>query len=137
MKGTRMKILVIDDDPSIRILYKEELEEEGYTVLTAESGKEAMHVFEREQPHLVTLDILMPGINGVELLNTLKEKYPDLPVVMNTAYPDRDTFAVWEPDAYIAKSSDMVELKKIIRELLPHNKTPRGPRNEKERKDED
>ncbi len=68
-----MKILIVDDDPHIRDLYKEELEDEGYEVFLANSGKEALEIFSKESPDLVTLDILMPGMNGIEVLRKMKE----------------------------------------------------------------
>ncbi|RMG74018.1 MAG: response regulator, partial [Nitrospirae bacterium] len=69
-----MKILVVDDDPAIRMLYKEELEEEGYTVVVASSGEEALRLFDEVEPDLVTLDILMPDMDGIQVLRKMKEK---------------------------------------------------------------
>ncbi|NOY64822.1 MAG: response regulator [Nitrospirae bacterium] len=113
-----MKILVVDDDPAIRMLYKEELEEEGYDVVVASSGKEALELFEKEMPDLVTLDILMPDMDGIQVLRKMKEMRPRLPIIMSTAYDYRDDFAVWASEAYVVKSSDTTELKETIRRLL-------------------
>lgn len=113
-----MKILIVDDDPSIRLLYKEELEDEGYNVLIASSGEEALRLFEDEDPDLVTLDILMPDMDGIQVLRKLKEKKPRLPVIMSTAYDYRDDFAVWASEDYVVKSSDTTELKEAIKRLL-------------------
>ena len=113
-----MKILVVDDDPSIRMLYKEELEDEGYDVVTASSGEEALRLFEEENPDLVTLDILMPDMDGIQVLRKMKEKRPRLPIIMSTAYDYRDDFAVWASEAYVVKSSDTTELKETIKKLL-------------------
>ena len=113
-----MKILVVDDDPSIRMLYKEDLEDEGYEVVVASSGEEALRLFEEENPDLVTLDILMPDMDGIQLLRKMKEKRPRVPIVMSTAYDYRDDFAVWASEAYVVKSSDTSELKETIRRLL-------------------
>lgn len=113
-----MKILVVDDDTHILKLYKVELEEEGYDVITASTGKEAMETFEREMPDLVTLDILMPDIDGISLLRRMKELRPRLPIIMSTAYDYRDDFAVWASEAYIVKSADLGELKSMIKKLL-------------------
>ena len=68
------KILVVDDDLHIQKLYKEELEEEGYEVIVAGSGVKAMELFVQENPDLVTLDILMPDVDGIKLLRQMKEK---------------------------------------------------------------
>ncbi|GMT46671.1 MAG: response regulator [Nitrospirae bacterium] len=113
-----MKILIVDDDPSIRMLYKEELEDEGYDVVTASSGEEALRLFEEENPDLVTLDILMPDMDGIQVLRKMKEKKPRLPIIMSTAYDYRDDFAVWASEAYVVKSSDTTELKETIKKLL-------------------
>ncbi|HBG92967.1 two-component system response regulator [candidate division WWE3 bacterium RIFOXYB2_FULL_41_6] len=112
------KILVVDDDLHIQKLYKEELEEEGYEVVVAGNGAEAMELFVQENPDIVTLDILMPDVDGIKLLRQMKEKKPRLPVIMSTAYDYRDDFAVWASEAYVVKSSDLDELKKTIRALL-------------------
>jgi len=113
-----MKILIVDDDPNILRLYKEELEEEGYTIVTASNGQEAIERFDQEDPDLVTLDILLPDIDGIKLLRQMKEKKPRLPIIMSTAYDYRDDFAVWASEAYIVKSSDMTELKATIKKLI-------------------
>ncbi|MEJ2313678.1 MAG: response regulator [Nitrospirota bacterium] len=113
-----MKVLVVDDDAHILRLYKEELEEEGYDVVTAGTGEEALEVFEKENPDLVTLDILMPDIDGISLLRRMKEMKPRLPIIMSTAYDYRDDFAVWASEAYLVKSADLDELKSKIKELL-------------------
>ncbi|MEJ2696330.1 MAG: response regulator [Candidatus Sulfobium sp.] len=113
-----MKILIVDDDQNILRLYKEELEEDGYTVVTASNGQEAMEQFEKEDPDLVTLDILLPDVDGIKLLRQMKEKRPRMPVIMSTAYDYRDDFAVWASEAYIVKSADLTELKATIKKLI-------------------
>jgi len=113
-----MKLLIVDDDANIQRLYKEELEEEGYEVILASTGKDALELFERENPDIVTLDILMPDIDGITLLRRMKEQRPEVPIIMSTAYDYRDDFAVWASEAYIVKSSDLSELKKTIKDLL-------------------
>ncbi|MBF0343807.1 MAG: response regulator [Nitrospirae bacterium] len=113
-----MNVLIVDDDPHLRKLYQMELEDENYKVFVAGSGKEALEIFEKEDINIVTLDILMPGMDGIEVLRRMKEKKPDLPVIMSTAYDYRDDFSVWASDAYVVKSADMTELKNTIKKLL-------------------
>jgi DNA-binding response OmpR family regulator len=113
-----MKILVVDDEKNILKLYKDELEDEGYNVVTANSGKEALEVFRVEEPDIVTLDIMMPDIDGLQLLKQLKQEKPQTPVIMLTAYDYRDDFLVWASDAYVVKSSDMVTLKATIKQII-------------------
>jgi DNA-binding response OmpR family regulator len=112
-----MKILIVDDDQNILRLYKEELEEDGYVVVTASNGQEALEQFDKESPDLVTLDILLPDIDGIKLLRQMKEKRPRMPIIMSTAYDYRDDFAVWASEAYIVKSADLTELKATIKKL--------------------
>jgi DNA-binding response OmpR family regulator len=113
-----MKILVVDDDLHIQRLYKEEFEDEGYEVVIASNGKEAIDLFDSEVPDIVTLDILLPDVDGIRLLRQMKEKRPRVPIIMSTAYDYRDDFAVWASEAYIVKSSDLGELKSMIKKLL-------------------
>ena len=112
-----MKILVVDDDINIQRLYKEELEDEGYEIVIAENGEMALTLFEKEHPDIVTLDILMPGMDGISVLRKMKEQQPDIPIIVSTAFDYRDDFAVWASEAYIVKSSDLRELKTKIKEL--------------------
>jgi len=117
-----MKILVVDDEKNILKLYQAELEDEGYTVVTANSGREAMDIFESENPDMVTLDILMPDIDGIQILRQMKEKRPDIPIIMLTPYDYRDDFSVWVSDAYVVKSSDLSNLKATIKQIIEGRK---------------
>lgn len=118
-EAVKKKILVVDDETNIRLLYKEELEDEGYEVLLAEDAEDAREKIEKESPDLVTLDIKMPGMDGIQFLNQLKEKYHNLPVILCSAYGSyKQDFRVWSSDAYVVKSADLRELKLMIREVL-------------------
>lgn len=113
------KILVVDDEENIRELYRVELSEEGYHVALAENGHQALSKFESFRPDLVTLDVIMPGMNGIEVLQRIREKNPSVPVLLLTAFGDfRQDFKTWASDAYIVKSADVSELKQTIRKLL-------------------
>lgn len=114
------RILVVDDEEGIRFLYKEELEEEGYDVVLASNGDEALEVLNTDNAiNMVLLDIKMPGKDGVEVLRMVKEKYEGIPVILSTAYPHyKHEFGTWACDAYVVKSSDLTELKEIIKEVL-------------------
>jgi DNA-binding response OmpR family regulator len=113
------KILIIEDNENERLLYKEELEKEGYEVLTASSGKEGLSFIEKEKLDLIILDLRMPEMDGLEVLGKILSKRKNLPVIIYTSYSQyRNNFLSWAADAYIIKSSDMVELKNKIREML-------------------
>jgi CheY-like chemotaxis protein len=113
------KILVIDDEENIRLLYKEELEEEGFIVELARSGEEALEQLPLFRPDLITLDIKMPGMGGLEVLKRIREKERDLPIILCSAYGEfKLDFTTWASDAYVMKSADLTELKSTIRKFL-------------------
>ncbi len=113
------KVLCIDDDPSLLRLYQEELTEEGYKVVVAKDGKEGLVKFEKEKPQVIVMDIRMPKMDGIEALTTMLGKDRQIPVILNTAYPQyKDNFLTWGAEAYVIKSSDLTELKLKIREVL-------------------
>ena len=113
------KILFVDDEPSLLRIYQEEFSEEGYGVLLAPNGKEALDILARETPHLVVLDIRMPTMDGVEALVAMMGKNRTLPVILHSAHPEyRENFLTRGAEAFIQKSRDLAPLKKMIRELL-------------------
>lgn len=112
-------ILVIDDDAHIRLLYQKELTQSGFVVETAATGEEAIRKSSDKRFHLAILDIEMPDLSGLEVLNKMRETAPDMRVILNSAYSTyKSDFQSWLADAYIVKSSDMGPLKEQIRELL-------------------
>jgi len=112
-------IMVVDDEEAIRLLYREELSEAGYRVQVAANGIEALQMVHQARPDLMTIDIKMPGMDGIELLRRVREMYRDLPIIICTAYGDfKQDFGTWASDAYLTKSADLAELKQKIRELL-------------------
>ncbi len=113
------KILVVDDEANIRELYRVELAEEGYEVELAENGLEALRKLDSFGPDLVTLDVKMPGIDGIEVLRRIRQVNASLPVLLLTAFGEfRQDFNTWASDAYIVKSADLSELKATVRKLL-------------------
>jgi two-component system chemotaxis response regulator CheY len=79
------RILIVDDSKFMRMLLADLLTRNGFEVLEAESGEQAVKVFLEESPDLVTLDILMPGRDGIETLQDLRAQSPEARVVMVTA----------------------------------------------------
>ena len=113
------KILVVDDEENIRFLYKEELEDLGYQVTVAATAQEAMEKIQEDKPDIITLDIKMPGMDGIEFMRKLKEDKGDIPVILCSAYGRyKQDFRVWASDAYVVKSADLSELKLTIKEIL-------------------
>lgn len=113
-----LKILVVDDDEHWRRIMQEELGDEGYEVIIAEHGQKGLDLFKEKKPDLVTLDILLPDIDGIRVLKEMKRHQPKTPIIMSSAYDYRDDFAIWASEAYIVKSSDLTELLGMIRRLL-------------------
>lgn len=113
------KILLVDDEQAIHLLYREELEEEGYEVHSALRGEDALEKFRQISPDLVILDINMPGMNGIEVLRQMKEIDSDLPVILSTAYHEyKQDIGTWASDDYIVKSVDLSDLKAAVRRHL-------------------
>lgn len=113
------KILIVDDEEHIRFLYSEELTEEGYEVITAESGYMLLERIEDEKPDLVILDIKMVDYNGLDLLQDIRNKFYDLPVILCTAYDTfKEDLKSIAADFYVIKSFDLTELKNKIQLAL-------------------
>jgi CheY-like chemotaxis protein len=121
----KKKILVVEDEEGLRFLYKEELEAEGYQILTAANGREALQQLEEGKPDLIILDIVMPVMNGIEALGRIVGKERKIPIILNTSYSGyRQDFMSWAADAYVTKSVDLRDLKDKVKELLEKGKTP-------------
>lgn len=120
------KVLCVDDDPSLLDLYQLELSEEGYKVILAKDGKEALAKFSQEKPRVVVMDIRMPVMDGIESMAAMLGKDRQAAVILNTAYPQyQENFMTWGAEAYVIKSSDLTELKRKIKEVLAKRKMAR------------
>ena len=118
----RQKIVAADDSSAVRMLYGLELEEEGYEVLLAATGREAIRLVREESPQLAILDLRMPDMDGLETMARILEIDNELPVIIHSAYPSyMDSFLSWSADAFVLKSSDLGELKETVRRLLEHH----------------
>ena len=113
------KILLVDDEEYIRRLYAEELSDEGYEVVTVATGHDLLRKINLSQPSVVILDIKLLDYNGLELLQEIRSRHHDLPVILCTAYDtykeDPKAFAA---DYYVVKSFDLIELKMMIGRAL-------------------
>lgn len=109
------KVLIVDDEEHIRFLYSEELKEEGYDVITADSGHRLLERIREEKPDVVVLDIKMVDYNGLDLLQDIRNEFYDLPVVLCTAYDAfKEDIKSVAADFYVVKSFDLTELKQKI-----------------------
>ena len=113
------RILLVDDEEYIRHYYSEELSEDGHEVSTVGSGHNLLRKIDFFQPEVVVLDIRLVDYDGLELLQEIRKRYYDLPVILCTAY---DTFKYDEKaaaaDSYIIKSFDLSELKMAIHRAI-------------------
>ncbi len=113
-------ILVVDDDRDLVVLLERILVEEGYQVATAYDGSSALTLLDEQKPDLIILDIMMPGINGLEMLNCVRQTH-GIPVIMLSAKKDeatlRDAFDAGAND-YIRKPFRRLELLARIRTKL-------------------
>jgi two-component system, response regulator, stage 0 sporulation protein F len=112
-------ILHVEDESSVRFLYKEVFEELGYEVLQASSGEEALRMLRGKRPDIIILDLKMPGMGGRGFLEKFHKLKLQIPVVISTAYPyfhgDPSDLGA---DAYVVKSGDMGDLVEKVQGLV-------------------
>lgn len=113
------KILVVEDDDNIRKLYEAELMDEGYDVVTAPDGAQGYECYIKGKPDLVTIDIKMEGVDGINLLRMIRKKDKKIPIIIYTAYGEyTQDFSTWAANEYLVKSANLDQLKKKIKQLL-------------------
>ena len=116
-------LLVVDDEAHQRMLYQEELSDEGYQIILARNGKEAIEKVLKIVPDLIVLDIRMPVMDGLEALGKIIGKERNIPIIIHSAYSSyKDDFMSWAADDFVVKSADLTELKRRIRGLLDKKK---------------
>jgi two-component system phosphate regulon response regulator OmpR len=130
MEPQRARLLIVDDDTSVRAMLREYLHEHGYAVAEAAGGAQMREALERELPDLVLLDLRMPGEDGLTLARYLRERY-DVGIIMVTAsgdVVDRVVGLEVGADGYVAKPFDprelLARLKSVLRRLQAR---PPGP----------
>ncbi|MCI5167839.1 MAG: response regulator [Candidatus Electrothrix sp. GM3_4] len=117
----KWKILLVDDEESVVLLFVEELQEEGYEAEGAFNGDQALDKFKADPPDLVILDINMPGMSGIEVLRQIREMNADVPVIISSAYPHYEgNFPIWDfpPATFVVKSANTDELIGEVRKYL-------------------
>jgi len=117
------RILIVDDEPNIVVPLQFLMEQKGYHVRIAENGEEAIEAIFRFQPDLILLDIMLPGINGFEVCQTVREhrNLGDIKIVLVTALGREVDMAkgmALGADAYITKPFSNSEIVERVRELL-------------------
>ena len=117
------KILVVDDEPDVIEIVRFRLEKDGHNVLTAPDGEAGIASAVAHQPDLIVLDVMMPGINGFEVVFQIKNhpRTVDTPIIMLTAKTDMSSISKgWSMDVdnYVTKPFDLDELAKTVRNVL-------------------
>lgn len=114
------KLLIVDDEPLIVKGLRYALEQEDYSIVTAYDGKEALEMFEKENPDLILLDVMLPRVDGLEVCRIIRET-SDVPIIMLTAKgEDMDKIMGLEygADDYISKPFNILEVKARIKSLF-------------------
>ena len=113
------KILIVEDEPHLLELYKKEMQDEGYEVLSTEDGEQALDLVKKQLPDLVILDIKIKKVDGLKVLQEIKRFNKDIPVILNSAYETfKSDFSSWVADAYLIKTSNLDQLKIHVKKLL-------------------
>ena len=128
------KILLVEDDNSLREIYEARLQAEGYTIVTAKNGEEALVIAKQDRPDLIISDVMMPNISGFEMLDILRntEGLKNIQVIMLTALgqtEDRERAGRLGADRYLVKSQVTLEdIAKVTRELLVESSATTAPK---------
>ncbi|HEX7527233.1 MAG TPA: response regulator, partial [Gaiellaceae bacterium] len=115
-------VLVVDDDAALREFMRVNLEMEGYTVLEASSGEEALDAIEDRAPALVLLDVVMPGIDGWQMLQRMQERHGSIPVIMFSGQVDSTLASDAEERGargFVGKPFDPQQLIERAKQLVP------------------
>lgn len=115
------QLLIVDDQPGIRILLEEIFKQAGVSSMLAANGKDALKILEDTEPDCILLDMKMPGMNGVEVLREIRRKTPEACVMMMTAYSEielTDEASKIGIDHYFTKPFDIFEVRDTVMKRL-------------------
>ncbi len=123
MRSQPKRVLIVEDDASLRRLYEEEFREEGYEVHAAGSGEDALRIARTKPIDAAVIDICLGGMDGIEVMRCLLAERTGVAVVLNSAYTHfKSDFSTWAAERYVVKSSDLQELKSAVRDALEERK---------------
>jgi two-component system, response regulator, stage 0 sporulation protein F len=126
MMTTKQVILIVDDEEGLREGLSRLLENEGYTVLSAENGEQALEILQNAHIDLVLTDMRMPGMDGIELLKKIHERHGEIGVIILTGYGQIETYIEamnFGAIEYVSKPFKVNELKFIVNKVLNGNLT--------------
>ncbi len=112
-------LLIVDDEKKLLDLYKREFEAKGYRILAAGDGISALELAKNTRPDCAIVDIRLPGMGGLALIQRLLELDASIPIIINSAYQDaKDDFSSWCARFFVLKSSDMEELRQAVESVM-------------------
>ncbi len=120
-------VWIVDDDQSIRWVLERALMREGYAVRAFERAADCLQALQTDQPRALVSDIRMPGVSGIDMLLEIRDRYPDIPVIVMTAYSDLDSaVSAFRSGAfeYLAKPFDLVNAIELIRRAVDEGARP-------------
>ena len=122
-------VLFVDNDPHIRLLCQEELQDEGYQVVLAGSAREILDLMESSDPDVVVLELLLPDMSGMEALRIIKDTRHDTPVIFYSTYTLPATGLGPKADGAVLKSHNTQDLKEAVRNVVQRwpRKNPSRP----------
>ncbi|MDQ0214169.1 two-component system response regulator (stage 0 sporulation protein F) [Oikeobacillus pervagus] len=115
------RVLIVDDQFGIRILLNEVLQKEGYDTFQAANGIQALEIAESHTPDLVLLDMKIPGMDGIEILKRLKQKDPEIRVIIMTAYGELDMIQEAKDLGaltHFAKPFDIDDIRRAVKQYI-------------------
>jgi CheY-like chemotaxis protein len=115
------RILVVDDEPALREVVARVLRESGYEVTAAGSGEEATEIFEAERIDLLLTDVMMPGMLGSELVQWVRDRFPETPVIYMSAF-SAQAAALASEAPLLGKPFDPESLLRVVRKTLAHHR---------------
>ncbi len=122
MPKTKPKILIVEDDPNFVSILKEKFSHEGFLTLTAQDGKEGLSFFDTEKPDLIISDVLLPLLNGIDMIKQVKAKNPSLPVILLTNVKDPSysdvTKSIKKVDYLIKSDVKLEDIIKLAKKML-------------------
>ena len=133
-------IWILDDDKSIRWVFEKALEKENLSYKTFSNANEAINQFNHEKPSVIVSDIRMPGESGLIFLSKVKDKFPEIPIIIMTAYSDLDTaVSAFQKGAfeYIAKPFDIDKTLDVIKQAISESSLSQTEANEGDADNED
>ena len=121
----KKRLLIVEDDENQRQLYERTFVRDGYEVILAADGTEAIEKARADRPDLIVMDIRMPRRDGIDAMQKILGEDKQVPIIINTAYPShQQNFMTWAADAYVIKSADLAKLRETVKEVLERRAQP-------------